>query len=103
MIVNNSNNSTAPWYNGFMDALNVLSFMIGLENLNLNVTAQDLSEESNRILEQLRTHFSKEDKHLTLQDQHLIEQDKHLLEQDRRLERLEKLVWGMMASGRKEN
>lgn len=102
MIVNNSNNSTAPWYNGFMDALNVLSFMIGLENLSLNVTAQDLNEESNRILEQLQTHFSKEDEHLTLQDQHLIAQDKHLLEQDRRLDRLEKLV-GMMASGRKEN
>lgn len=101
MIVNNSNNSTGPWYNGFMDALNVLSFMIGLENLNLNVTSQDLSEESNRILEELQTHFSREDNHLTLQDQHLIAQDKHLLEQDRRLDRLEKLV-GMMASGRKE-
>lgn len=102
MIVNNSNNSTSQWYNGFMDALNVLSFMIGLENLSLNVTAQDLNEESNRILEQLQTHFSREDEHLTLQDQHLIAQDKHLLEQDRQLDRLEKLV-GMMASGRKEN
>lgn len=102
MIVNNSNNASGPW-NGFMDALNVMSFMIGLENLSLNVTSQDLSEESNRILEQLQTHFSREDEHLTLQDQHLIAQDKHLLEQDKRLERLEKLVWGMMASGRKEN
>lgn len=88
MIVNNSNNSTIPWYNGFMDAINILSFIIGMENFELNVTSQDLSEESNRILEQLRTHFSREDEHLTLQD--------------RRLDKLEKLV-GMMASGRKEN
>lgn len=107
MIVNNSGNwsITGPmWYNGFMDALNVLSFMIGLENLELNVTSQDLSEESNRILEQLQAHFSRENAHLSLQDQHLLEQDRHFLEQDRRLDRIEKLILGIMAfHDRKEN
>lgn len=91
MIVHNSTANNPMWYNGFMDAINVLSFMIGLENLDLNVTAQDLSSESNRILDELRTHFATEDEHLTIQDQHLIEQD-------RRLERLEKLVWGIVAT-----
>ena len=89
MIVHNSTNNGSNWCNGFMDAINILSFAIGLENLDLNVTAQDLSSESNRILEQLHAHFVAEDEHLTLQD-------KHLIEQDRRLDRLEKLVSGMM-------
>lgn len=96
MIVHNSNATSPMWYNGFMDAINVLSFMIGMENFELNVTSQDLSAESNRILEELRTHFATEDEHLTLQDQHLIEQD-------RRLDRLEKLVLGIMTMrGRKD-
>lgn len=97
MIVNNSTNNGANWCNGFMDAINILSFMIGLKNLDLNVTAQDLSKESNRILEQLHAHFVAEDEHLTLQD-------KHLIEQNRRLDKLEKIVLGMSAlHGRKEN
>ena len=98
MIANNSGNANNPtWYNGFMDAINILSFMIGLENLDLNVTPQDLSEESNRILEEIRNHFAREEEHLTSQDQHLIEQD-------RRLDRLEKIVLGIVAfRDRKEN
>lgn len=91
MIVHNSNNTNGPmWFNGFMDAINVLSFMIGLENLDLNVSADDLSKESNRILDELHARFVAEDEHLTLQDRHLIEQD-------RRLDRLEKIILGMSA------
>lgn len=97
MIVNNNNANSPMWCNGFMDAVNVLSLLLSMINLDLNVTAEDLGKESNRMLEEIRTYFAKEDEHLTLQDQHLIEQD-------RRLDRLEKTVLGMLAlRDRKEN
>lgn len=63
---------------GFMDLINILSFLIDLENLQLNASTQDLSEESNRIIEEIHAYFKKENEHLN--------------EQDKRLDRLERLI-----------
>lgn len=91
------------FYNGFMDAINILSFMIGLENLELNVTAKDLAEQKDYIVNDLHDVIGKIDKHLVEQDNHLSAQDRHLLEQDMRLDRLEKLMYDEDYMARKES
>lgn len=73
-------------YNAFMDVINIASFLIGLQNLDLNITANDLDKQTNSILEDLHEYFEKQDKHL-------LEQDKHLFEQDIRLENLERMLY----------
>lgn len=74
-------------YNAFMDAINILSFIIGLQNLDLNITANDIDNQTQTILDDLHGYLDKQEKHLSAQD-------KHLLEQDIRLDRLERLIYG---------
>lgn len=71
----------------FINAINIVSFLIGLQNLELNVTAADLEKYSKMILEEIHGH-------LTEQDKHLSAQDKHLKEQDLRLDKLERMFYG---------
>lgn len=70
----------------FINWINILSFLVGIQNIELNVTANDLDRYSKMILEEIHGH-------LTTQDNHLLVQDRHLKEQDRRLDRLETLVY----------
>ncbi len=76
-------------YTGFMDAINILSFLVGLENMNLNVTANDLAEQKDYIVNDFHRVVKKLDKHLD--------------EQDARLFRLEKYFYEDYNGGRKES
>lgn len=88
----NSNNC----YDGFMDVINIVSFLIGLQNLDLNVTANDINTQTDTILKDLHTYLEKQEKHLS-------EQDKHLMEQDQRLFNLEKYLYDGDYMARKES
>lgn len=68
-----------------MDILNVLSFIIGLQNLNLNITSQDLDKQTKTILDEVHAHLANQDKHLE-------EQDVILKKQEKQLEKLEYLI-----------
>lgn len=81
-----------PWNPTVMGAFNIVSLWIGLQNLKLNITAQDLDEQASRILDEIHAHLTAQDEHLAEQDKHLTEQDRHLLEQDARLDKVEKMI-----------
>lgn len=89
--------------NNFMDAINVLSFLIGILNLDLNVTANDLAEQKDYIVNDLHRVIGKVEAHLANQDNHLTLQDKHLNEQDMRLDRLERMMYDRYDVARKES
>lgn len=74
-------------WDGVMDAFNIISLLIGLQNLELNITAQDMDSQTNAILEDLHKYFER-------QEAHLFRQDKHLYDQDLRLDKLEKSLYG---------
>lgn len=80
----------------FIDFIGILSFIIGLQNLDLNITANDIDNQTQAILDDLHGYLDKQDKHLT-------EQDKHLLAQDIRLDRLEKMIYNRDIQARKES
>lgn len=84
------------WYGPFMDAINLLSFIIGVENLQLNVTSADLDKQTNQILSEVHGHLKEQDDHLVLQDRHLVDQDK-------RIDRLEHLVLEMSKRQKGDN
>ncbi len=73
-------------YNGFMDAVNIASLIIGLENMELNISASDLEKERDAILKDFHTYIDKLDKHLERQDQILAYQNSRLM-------RLEKYLY----------
>lgn len=75
-----------------MDLINIISLIIGLQNLELNVTANDLDNVTNKILKEIHTHLDRLDEHLKIQDEHLLMQDDRLDEEDLRLYRLEKML-----------
>lgn len=85
--VNNNQNqfNNGIWNGPFMDAINIVSFLIGLQNLQLNVTSADLDKTASRILDEIHNHLKE-------QDDHLLEQDVHLQAQDAQLKTLELLV-----------
>lgn len=87
-------NQENPYMDNFINALSVASFLIGLQNLELNITANDIDNQTQVILDDLHKYLDKQDRHLTEQDHHLSEQDRHLAEQDLRLMRLEKYLNG---------
>lgn len=89
-------NQNEQIYNSLMDLVNIASFIIGLQNLELNVTANDLDKQTNAILNDLHEYFAEQDKHL-------IKQDSHLAEQDERLDRLERLLSVNVPYDRKES
>lgn len=89
-------NQENPFYNIFMDTINILSFIIGLQNLDLNITANDIDNQTQAILDDLHSYLDKQEKHLN-------DQDLHLSEQDVRLSRLEKLIYEKDIQARKES
>lgn len=66
-------------YNGFMDIINILSFVIGLQNLELNITANDIDNQTQTILDDLHAYLDKLDTHLANQDQILTYQNNRLM------------------------
>lgn len=85
-------NQDNPYMDNFINALSVASFLIGLQNLELNITANDIDNQTQVILDDLHKYLDKQDRHLTEQDHHLEQQDRHLAEQDLRLMKLEKYL-----------
>lgn len=56
----------------FLDLLNVLSFMIGVQNLDLNATQNDiqavmnaLAEKADTLLKEIHAHLEEQDRKLT--------------------------------------
>lgn len=90
------NGQTSPWSTSFIDAISIVSFFIGLQNLQLNITAADLDKQTEQILSDVH-------KHLKEQDDHLVLQDRHLLEQDKRIDRLEHMVLEISKGQKGEN
>lgn len=48
----------------FLDFINVIAFFIGLENLKLNATANDLDRYAHMILDEIHGHLAEQDKRL---------------------------------------
>lgn len=55
--------------------IDILSLLIGLENMQLNISANDLDSQTDAILGDLHQCLSKIEEHLALQDEHLLHQD----------------------------
>ena len=47
-----------------IDILSILSFVIGLENLDMNVSQSDLQDIAQNILKEIHTHLEEQDKKL---------------------------------------
>lgn len=52
----------------FLDVINVASFLISLQNLDLNVSTDDLSEYTNSIIQRLEKDINDIHEHLSVQD-----------------------------------
>lgn len=48
----------------FLDVIALLSFLIGVENLEENISQSDLGEYSNRIMSEIHQHLEEQDKKL---------------------------------------
>ena len=57
----------------FIDLLSIASFVIGLQNLDLNVTQEDAQNLMNSIDEKTNTILNEIHKHLEMQDKKLTE------------------------------
>lgn len=55
----------------FLDLINLVSFVIGLENLELNVSQDDLQKESERLDKSMRENVEEIHRHLEVQDRKL--------------------------------
>ena len=52
----------------FLDIISILSFCIGLENLDMNITQEDMQENADRLDERLRKEVEDIHSHLAIQD-----------------------------------
>jgi len=52
----------------FLDIISILSFCIGLENLDMNITQEDMQKNSDRLDERLRKEVEDIHSHLAIQD-----------------------------------
>lgn len=57
----------------FLDCISILSFLVGVENLDMNVTQEDaqelqrqLSEKTDFLLDEIHTHLEEQDKKLDM-------------------------------------
>ena len=89
------NGTQNPMWCNFMDVINILSFIVGLQNIELNVTANDLEKAGSSIVDVLNGH-------LQAQDAHLKNQDEHLRMQDERMYHIETMLMELLRD-RKEN
>lgn len=55
----------------FLDLITLISFVIGLENLELNVSQDDLQKESERLDKSMRENVEEIHRHLEVQDRKL--------------------------------
>ena len=55
----------------FLDLVTLISFVIGLENLELNVSQDDLQKESERLDKSMRENVEEIHRHLEVQDRKL--------------------------------
>lgn len=55
----------------FLDLITLISFVIGLENLELNVSQDDLQKESERLDKAMRENVEEIHRHLEVQDRKL--------------------------------
>lgn len=63
----------------FLDIISILSFVIGLENLDMNITQEDIQENTTMLDEKLKKEVDDIHSHLAIQDaklNHIV----HLLE-----------------------
>lgn len=55
----------------FLDMIAIISFLVGLENLDMNITQEDMDEESKRLTANLNQAVSDIHDHLAIQDMKL--------------------------------
>lgn len=48
----------------FLDTIGLISFCIGLQNLGINLTQDDLSKEADRLLNEVHEHLESQDQKL---------------------------------------
>lgn len=54
-----------------LDMLAIASFLVGIQNLELNATANDIDTAGNKILQELHGHLAEQDKRLDRMEQAL--------------------------------
>ena len=52
----------------FMDLINIVSFIVGLQNLDLNISQNDLDSQTEQLDKKLRSNVDEIHKHLEKQD-----------------------------------
>ena len=52
----------------FMDLINIISFIVGLQNLDLNISQNDLDSQTEQLDKKLRSNVDEIHKHLERQD-----------------------------------
>lgn len=68
MSVSNSNNNLS-----FIDVINILDFMLGLKNLDMNITQNDMQELQSKFNDELESVVSEIHSHLKIQDDKIDE------------------------------
>lgn len=54
-----------PYNSSFMDAINIASFVLGIQNMGLNITTEDLERNSKGVLNEVHRHLAEQDKRLS--------------------------------------
>ena len=52
----------------FMDLINIISFIVGLQNLDLNISQNDLDNQTEQLDKKLRSNVDEIHRHLEMQD-----------------------------------
>ena len=88
-MFNDQQQNNNNFYNDFFafGLIDIISLIIGLQNMQLNITGKDLDSQTKTILEDIHSHLSKQDKHLEMQDKHLFEQDRRIAILEKQLEK----------------
>ena len=55
----------------FLDAISIISFLVGLQNLEMNITQEDMINATEELDKKLRTQVAEIHKHLEMQDNKL--------------------------------
>ena len=50
----------------FLDAISIVSFLVGMQNLDINLTQDDLSKEADRLLNEVHKHLEDQDRKIDL-------------------------------------
>lgn len=52
------------WNAAFLNAIQILSFLMQIENIELNLTAEDLDKQTKTILSEMHEHLRKQDRRM---------------------------------------